>query len=734
MKTIFERCTLTVFTFGVLFIAVMTADAATFSVNTTTDTQDAVAGNGICADSGGNCSLRAAITEANALAGADVINLPAGTYTETLVSADDNTNFGGDFDITSDIQIIGTGAAATIVQANAAPGVATERVFHIRGALTTTSLNVLIEGVTIQNGRYAVSNLGAGVRVDQGTNHNVRFTRSTFTNNRLEGSGGGLSVSETITPTIHITDCTFSNNNSGVINPAVSGETGGAGIHIGSASTVNITDSFIQFNDAVTSQVLSGGGGVGVTGNNVTMTIHQTVISNNTNRYAGGLGRPVGGGIFFRSGNLNVTNSIIRANSATGFGGGIAFWSNTTNSGTVNLTDSVIADNRLSFNPNGGGAAGIDVNEIGNGLMNLNILRCTVSGNIGETGSIAGGLENQSAQSGSTFVNITDSDFSGNRGDSSGAITNRTSGNNNATMTIRGTTLRNNVSASDGGGIRNRDDSALPGLAIVNITNSTISGNSAEFTGGGISNGQAGSTVNLNYCTVASNTAGERGGGLRSLGVFNIKNTIIADNSSTTGPDISGTITSQNYNHIKNITGGVFFANTANNLESQSVFFALPGDVTGIDPLLTPLANNGGTMLTHLPLLTSPVLNTIPNGVSDCGTTVLTSQNRVTRPQGAGCEKGSTERLVPIAATAFVRGRLLTPTGRGLTNAFVVLTNTNTGEVRYARSTTFGYFTLRNLPTDNFYTINVSSKSYRFTGQSITLSQDLDGLVLNANN
>ena len=48
------------------------ANAATFVVNTTADTQDAAPGNGVCADGGGMCSLRAAITEANALAGADI--------------------------------------------------------------------------------------------------------------------------------------------------------------------------------------------------------------------------------------------------------------------------------------------------------------------------------------------------------------------------------------------------------------------------------------------------------------------------------------------------------------------------------------------------------------------------------------------------------------------------------------------------------------------------------------
>src|SRR5580692_7616384 len=40
--------------------------AHTFTVNTTNDTHDATPGDGICADSSGQCSLRAAIEEANA--------------------------------------------------------------------------------------------------------------------------------------------------------------------------------------------------------------------------------------------------------------------------------------------------------------------------------------------------------------------------------------------------------------------------------------------------------------------------------------------------------------------------------------------------------------------------------------------------------------------------------------------------------------------------------------------
>src|SRR6476660_4175337 len=131
------------------------ANAATFTVTKTADTAD-----GAC---NADCSLREAITAANALAGADVIVLPAGTYTTTIATTNENANANGDFDITSNLSIIGGGEGTTFVQANASPGVAFDRVFHILGGST----NVLIEGLTVRNGRTtsaAPTFRGGGIR------------------------------------------------------------------------------------------------------------------------------------------------------------------------------------------------------------------------------------------------------------------------------------------------------------------------------------------------------------------------------------------------------------------------------------------------------------------------------------------------------------------------------------------------------------------------------------------
>lgn len=76
------------------------------NVDSTLDTSDAVPGNGVCDDGGGNCTLRAAVDEANALAGTDTINVPAGTYT-----------LGLSLHPSDDVIVVGAGADTTTLHA-----------------------------------------------------------------------------------------------------------------------------------------------------------------------------------------------------------------------------------------------------------------------------------------------------------------------------------------------------------------------------------------------------------------------------------------------------------------------------------------------------------------------------------------------------------------------------------------------------------------------------------------
>ena len=68
--------------------AMMPLPDPTFTVNTTSDTVDKNPGDGVCADINNQCSLRAAIMEANAFPGTDTIMVPNGTYTLTIARAE----------------------------------------------------------------------------------------------------------------------------------------------------------------------------------------------------------------------------------------------------------------------------------------------------------------------------------------------------------------------------------------------------------------------------------------------------------------------------------------------------------------------------------------------------------------------------------------------------------------------------------------------------------------------
>lgn len=655
----------------------ISANAATFVVNTTADTQDATAGNGICADAGGNCSLRAAITEANALAGADIITLPAGTYTQTLVSANDNANAGGDFDITSDITINGAGSGSTFVEANAAPGVATERVFHIRGAAAATTLVVTIDGVTVRNGRYATNTFGAGVRIDQGTNHNVTLSNMIIRDNLNAASGGGITVSGATTPTLTISNCTITANNAGSATAGTSAN--GAGVHINQTANVNISNSTISnntSNNAIAASTTSAfGGGIIFSGPGGTNTITNSVISGNsvTISGAGATGSAFAAGIYNQQTTLTISNSTISNNTvsntatpANAFHAGVRTLATTT-AATTNFTNSTISNNTAG-------------------------------------GSEGGGVINFATSTANATTNITGSTVSGNQVLTAGGLA---------------------------GGLENFASASIAGLAVMNVTNSTISGNTAPGSAGSFNSG-ATATLNYNFSTIASNSATNAAGGIFQdvTGTTNLKNSIVADNTAPTSPDISGVITSQDYNHVENTSGGTFLVSFGGEKDKtiSTNFFALPNDVTGTDPQLGALGNNGGTTNTHLPANTSPVTNTIPNGTNDCGTTITTSQNAVIRPQQTSCEKGAAERLAPLAANASISGRVAAADGIGIRNAVIVVTGGTLAQPLQIRTSVFGYYSIQDLEVGQTYVLTVNSKRFTFTNPSrvITLAENLE--------
>jgi hypothetical protein len=88
--------------------------------------------------------------------------------------------------------------------------------------------------------------------------------------------------------------------------------------------------------------------------------------------------------------------------------------------------------------------------------------------------------------------------------------------------------------------------------------------------------------------------------------------------------------------------------------------------------------------------------------------------------------------LGPTAASASVRGRLISAFGRNLANAGVAITNTSTGETKYTRSNQLGFFNFLDLQTGSVYVVSVQSKRFIFANHTFTLNEDLTDLVLTA--
>ena len=249
---------------------------ANFIVNSTADMVDANPGDGFCeTDITGGCTLRAAVQEANALAGADTISLPAGTYTLGVPGAGENAAVSGDLDITGSLEITGEGAETTVID-----GDDIDRVFHI-----LSSGDLTARGITIRNGNFSE---GSGVLVE-GT---FLLEESVIADN-VAASGGGVfsSGSTTINKSLIV-------NNSAIAND-------GGGL-FAAAGTLDVRNSTIANNSATG----IGGGLVTTAGEaNPEVSINNVTFAGNS--------ATSGGGIYLWNGSLDVQNTIV-ANSPGG--------------------------------------------------------------------------------------------------------------------------------------------------------------------------------------------------------------------------------------------------------------------------------------------------------------------------------------------------------------------------------------------------------------------------------
>src|SRR4029453_15253067 len=87
------------------------ASGATFTVDSPLDEGGAVPGGGACQTLSGACTLRAGVQEANALAGADTLEVSAGTYVLTIPEGQIQDGSSGDLNVNAALTVEGAGAA-----------------------------------------------------------------------------------------------------------------------------------------------------------------------------------------------------------------------------------------------------------------------------------------------------------------------------------------------------------------------------------------------------------------------------------------------------------------------------------------------------------------------------------------------------------------------------------------------------------------------------------------------
>ncbi len=423
---------------GMLLLPAL-VDAATFAVNDTTDAVDSTPGDGICETATGNgiCTLRAAVMEANAWAGADDITVPEGTFTLTILGVDETWAANpaypdtspdpyivsvtanaaeGDLDISDSLTIKGAGAGLTIItwaasdvsNADIADG---DRIFHVQA--TTANVTVAISDLTLTNGSVgiipntdpAVSNpydieivnanpgtvkiwqfrrlggalafgLGCAVVLYEETAHGPGSSGGDGGDNMGPFPGGtGGDEGGFIVESAALSGLIIDNNKSGA---------DGGGIH--NAAPLSIQNSILTGNFAG-----ANGGGIY---NDAAMTMLNTTIgaiaSPNTGENGGGL---------FDTGShvTTITASTFSGNTATA-GGAIAgraiitfditnstisgnlasdVGGGITTNGTVNLNSATVVNNIATTDAPGGGAG---LNSFGSGTYNM--MNTLLAGNI----------------------------------------------------------------------------------------------------------------------------------------------------------------------------------------------------------------------------------------------------------------------------------------------------------------------------------------------------------------
>ncbi len=541
--------------------------------------------------------LIAQINLANANPDITTIDLDSGCVYE-FDEVDNPSYFYGDSalpTVSTPILIHGNGATITRSTAEDTPEF---RFFFIDsdGSLT-------LEDVTVTNG-YARSATdmydsgGAILSIDG----DLAITNSTFSDNFSKVSGGAVMV---VRGGLSISSSTFVRN-------LIVRETGGGGN--GGAVAIRGGTLLSVANSDFTNNLATEGGAISTFNTNSSIT-GSTFTGNETD----GSG---GGAIYAEASELTIAECEFSSNFAMVSGGAVEFIAHYFDGYELTLYDVDLTITDSTFTQNEGylrggavyltNAAGLTVDS---SSFDGNLAAARISGDsAGYGGAI---YLNEVVEDVATLVSISDSSFYRNQSDGGSAIYDRAG----SRITIEASTFADNIGDYGPAGIQTDGN--------LNIVNSTFSGNTGDcssFTDGacGIAI-HSSRSAGIIYTTIVNNSGPESGAAVLSQGgVVKINGSIIANN-------IGGDCGSSE--------GGSLGSSSAG-LDSDGSCLAPITD----DPLVDPLADNGGPTQTHALQSGSPAIDAGPPGC------VARDQRGVLRPypSGGNCDLGAYEVSLPM--------------------------------------------------------------------------------------
>jgi hypothetical protein len=216
------------------------------------------------------------------------------------------------------------------------------------------------------------------------------------------------------------------------------------------------------------------------------------------------------------------------------------------------------------------------------------------------------------------------------------------------------------------------------GSSVLNLVNSTVSGNAPSFVATNLEFPQSavatdGTDTRVEFSTIAANAAvglatrDAAGSGSQVL----LNGAVLADNSGG-NCDFGG---------VPRVTGGPSVAGSASCVDVAS------GDVIA-DPELAPLASGGGFLPTHGPSNQSPVRDTTGCALSSGSMLIRDARDRV-RPVGPRCDAGAVEITTPLPdLTVEARDSVAGVSTTGSPWVWAFTLSTSNAEVRFGNGAT----------------------------------------------